>query len=74
MGNNYYIDETEGEASPEIIDTLPHIGKYTFNRFGKSFIFYISRAFQIDRLQQMNLNQTVIDEFGEKKTRSENKN
>lgn len=68
MGNNYYIDESEGDVNISDIENYSHIGKFTFRDGRSFFIFYISRDIQISRLQQMNMNQTVIDEFGSKKT------
>jgi hypothetical protein len=66
MGNNYYIDESEGDDI--CIEKYPHIGKFTFRNGNKCFIFYVSKDIQISRLQNMNANQTVIDECSIKKT------
>lgn len=60
MGNNYYIDQGEGEE----YDTYPHIGK----KFNGTFIFYISRDHQITTLQAMNPESFVVDEFGYRET------
>ena len=71
MGNNYYIDDSEGDVNIDNIDLIesyPHIGKFTFQNGQKAFIFYLSKYMQISRLESMNMNQTVIDEFGNKKT------
>jgi hypothetical protein len=66
MGNNYYID---GEVYNIENENIHHIGKFTVNKkFGKTFIYYISREYQLSKLRE---NQTVIDEFGQKKLCSE---
>lgn len=68
MGNNYYIDEPEG-YNIENIDSFQHIGKFTVDKtFGKTFIYYISREYQLSNLQEK---QKVVDEFGQKKLCSE---
>lgn len=60
MGNNYYLDEGEGDD----YDNYPHIGK----KHNGGFIFYISRDHQIGILQNMNPESLVVDEFGYKQT------
>jgi hypothetical protein len=64
MGTNYYIDQ-EGDN----IESFEHIGKtsYMFPH-GKTFIFYVSREYQLYRLLNMSHTDFVIDEFGQRIT------
>ncbi len=63
MGTNYYIDNGEGDH----YDEYPHIGKTTWRGY-RMFIFYRSREYQLSLLRSMNLNEMVVNEYGERIT------
>lgn len=65
MGTNWYIEE----GSEGVDHTLSlHIGKFQYESGCKHFVFYKSKAFQMERLLNlMNSNTFAIDERGVKK-------
>jgi len=73
MGTNFYIrqrkegeEETDEKEYPELGENslvFLHIGKQT----GHNFIYYISRDYQINRLNTLNKEEElVVDEYGNK--------
>lgn len=64
MGTNYYIDQGEGDD----YYSYPHIGKTSRLSQGLTFIFFKSRYYQISLLQSLDMNDTIINEYGDRTT------